>query len=125
MTTLLGIDIGTTALKCAVFDLNGNALAVSTREYPLLTPKVNFVEVPAETYWTALKNGLDDLKKTFDFTGNDIAVSFSPRERPCCAWTPRGVPCATPSSGWTTRRGRGGGPAGEIRDEQCYAVTGR
>jgi xylulokinase len=77
MTVLLGIDIGTTALKCAVFDINGTALAISTQEYSLLTPKVGFVEVPVETYWNALKKGLAELKTRGDFADKDIALSFS------------------------------------------------
>ncbi|MDR3144718.1 MAG: hypothetical protein LBU21_00415 [Treponema sp.] len=74
---LLGIDAGTTALKCAAFDSAGKTLAVSTREYSLLTPRVNFVEVPVETYWTALKAGLAELREQYDFSGSDIALSFS------------------------------------------------
>jgi xylulokinase len=77
MTTLLGIDIGTTALKCAAFDSSGKVLAVSGQEYGLLTPKINFVEVQAETYWAALKNCLTDIKKHHDLSDEDIALSFS------------------------------------------------
>ena len=35
---LLGIDLGTTAIKAALFDASGRRVAASTREYPLLTP---------------------------------------------------------------------------------------
>jgi xylulokinase len=77
MTILLGIDAGTTALKCAAFDSSGKPLAVSTQEYPLLTPRVNFVEVPVETYWAALKKGLAELRGQYDFSGSEVALSFS------------------------------------------------
>ena len=44
MKLLIGLDIGTTALKAAVFDTAGKLLAVSTQEYDLITPQVNYVE---------------------------------------------------------------------------------
>ena len=49
MQLLLGLDVGTTALKVALFDEKGTLLAVSTQEYTLFTPKTNFVEVDPET----------------------------------------------------------------------------
>jgi xylulokinase len=36
--SLMGVDIGTTAVKAAAFDEAGNLLAVADREYPLLFP---------------------------------------------------------------------------------------
>lgn len=62
MRLLIGLDIGTTALKAAVFDTAGTLLAVSTQEYSLLTPQVNYVEVPGEVYWDAFRNAVADLK---------------------------------------------------------------
>ena len=44
MKLLLGLDIGTTAMKIALFDRTGALLAVSTQEYDLLTPAPNYVE---------------------------------------------------------------------------------
>ena len=40
MKLLIGLDIGTTALKAALFDTAGKLLAVSTQEYSLITPQV-------------------------------------------------------------------------------------
>ena len=78
MRLLIGLDLGTTALKIALFDEKGAMLGVSTQEYPLNTPKVIFVEVEAETYWTAIKNGLNDLKKTYAFRADDeISLAIS------------------------------------------------
>lgn len=41
----LGLDIGTTSCKAAVFDADGRLLALAYREYPLLTPQPGWVEV--------------------------------------------------------------------------------
>ena len=50
----LGIDAGTTALKAALFDLEGRLLALDRQEYQLLTPAPAWVELDPEVYWKAL-----------------------------------------------------------------------
>lgn len=57
----MGLDLGTTAMKIALFDETGNILAVSTQEYDLLTPLTNYVEEAPEVYWNAFKMGLKKL----------------------------------------------------------------
>ena len=71
MKLLIGLDLGTTALKIALFDNKGGLLAVSTQEYSLMTPKVNFVEEDAEVYWKAFCAGLADLKTQYPITAQD------------------------------------------------------
>ena len=45
MKYLLGIDVGTTSLKAAVFDGNGNRLGLRSRDYTLDThPDSGFIE---------------------------------------------------------------------------------
>lgn len=58
---LLGIDLGTTALKCAVYDLQGTLVGEKNIEYALLTPHQKWVEVDVETYWSALREALHAL----------------------------------------------------------------
>ena len=41
----LGLDIGTTGCKAAVFDADGRSLALAYREYPLLSPQPGWAEV--------------------------------------------------------------------------------
>jgi sugar (pentulose or hexulose) kinase len=53
MSRFLAIDAGTTSMKAAVFDLEGNLLAVDRQEYRLETPAPAVVELDAEFYWTA------------------------------------------------------------------------
>lgn len=50
MTHLLGVDVGTTAIKAAVFDTSGTELGSHSEEYSLLTPRAGRVELDAETY---------------------------------------------------------------------------
>lgn len=78
MKLLMGLDIGTTALKAAFFDEKGTLLAVSTQEYDLLTPKVNYVEEAAEVYWKAFKDSLNELKQQCEFDKDtEIALAMS------------------------------------------------
>ena len=126
MRVLLGIDIGTTALKCAVFGTDGNALAVSVQEYALLTPKVNFVEMTPETYWAALKKGLAELMKTYDFSSDDVAVSFSAQGETILCLDREGRPLRN-AIVWMDNRA--GIEADVLRDkfgdEECFKVTGQ
>ena len=65
MELLIGLDIGTTALKVACFDKKGTLLAVSTQEYDLITPQTNYVEEEPEVYWKAFLDGINDLKSQY------------------------------------------------------------
>jgi D-xylulose kinase len=58
MQTILAIDLGTTALKCALHDLQGNVIAKSSYEYQLITPDADSVEMDVENYWQAFKTTL-------------------------------------------------------------------
>lgn len=55
MTYVIGIDIGTTAIKAAVFDADGLLKGSHTQEYDLLTPSAGIVELDAGTYVAAFK----------------------------------------------------------------------
>lgn len=51
---LLGIDIGTSACKVAVFQRNGKVLAASNGEYPVYYPHTGWAEQNPEEWWTAV-----------------------------------------------------------------------
>ncbi|VVB60619.1 Glycerol kinase [uncultured archaeon] len=74
MENILSIDAGTTAFKTSLFDETGRLLGISTREYELLTPTTLAVELPAETFWNALKSGIKDLVKKTKIKTEDIRV---------------------------------------------------
>jgi len=60
----LGVDVGTTATKVALFDLKGNTVTSATKEYELITPTTLEVEVDIETLWNAFKEGVRDVFST-------------------------------------------------------------
>lgn len=63
MDHILSVDLGTTALKTALFDQEGKLMASSNREYKLLTPTALSVELDVETYWDAFREGVRDVLK--------------------------------------------------------------
>jgi len=60
---ILAVDLGTTALKCALHDENGSVIAKATEEYALITPDALSVEVEVETYWEAFKTAIGRVLK--------------------------------------------------------------
>ena len=57
MGTYLTFDIGTTALKTALIDSEGRALAVHTEEYSFSSPHPDWAEMAAHVYWDAAVAG--------------------------------------------------------------------
>lgn len=49
---VLGVDVGTTAIKAAVFDASGAEVSSHTEEYSLITDRAGHVELDAQTYTT-------------------------------------------------------------------------
>ena len=47
----LGLDIGTTGVKAALFSTSGEMLGAGLAEYTLETPRPDIVELDAEVYW--------------------------------------------------------------------------
>src|SRR5690554_4965199 len=48
---LLGIDLGTTTCRCAIFDLGGSEVASAYRETPVSYPRPLWAEVDPEAWW--------------------------------------------------------------------------
>jgi len=53
----LTFDLGTTSLKTALIDDEGRVAAVHVEEYALITPRPDWAEMEAETYWQAAVAG--------------------------------------------------------------------
>jgi xylulokinase len=61
MQYILGVDLGTTAIKIALFDETGNKIADHTEEYNLLIPQPLYAEFPAERYWDIFRKAMKML----------------------------------------------------------------
>lgn len=60
---VVGVDLGTTALKAGLFDLRGNALAVAESSYPIVRPQPNWAEQEPSWWTTALSEVLGQLNR--------------------------------------------------------------
>ena len=64
MKYLLGIDVGTTSLKAALFDENAVCVKSVTKDYTL-SVSGDFVEFDAESYFTLAKEAIDEISAEF------------------------------------------------------------
>jgi len=55
---ILSVDLGTTAIKTALFGTNGKLISKSTQEYKLIIPSALAVEQEVSVYWDSLKKGI-------------------------------------------------------------------
>ena len=72
MPCILAFDLGTTALKCALHDLDGQVIAKASEEYQLLTPSVDSVEMEVEIYWQAFKSAIAKVLKDAQVNPHEI-----------------------------------------------------
>ncbi len=73
MSYLLGVDVGTTSVKCVLFDQEGNVAASRSCEYELSMPQPESVEVEAETYWNAFRKSLRQALRSSKIDPKDIS----------------------------------------------------
>ena len=123
---IIGLDLGTTALKIAIFDQDGRSMGVSTQEYQLITPEVNYVEEDLEVYWDSFKKGLGAL---LEETGADpasiVALAMSAQGETLAFLDEEGRPLRN-AIVWLDNRAQA--QADELRralggDEVCYRRT--
>ncbi len=69
----MGLDIGTTSLKLAVFDKNGKKIAQDSVDYTLHTDAATgFIEFPAEEYVRITKNAIDAMASKFEINALSV-----------------------------------------------------
>ncbi len=72
-TYLLGIDIGTSSCKTAVFDRSGNVLASANSDYPVYYPKPGWVEQDAADWYAGVCSALSKLWEAGTVRAEEIA----------------------------------------------------
>lgn len=124
---IIGLDLGTTALKVAMFDGEGTLLGVSTQEYPLITEKTSYVEAQPEIYWESFKMGLAELKAKVNFCAEQVrALAMSAQGETLFFVDKEGKPLRN-AIVWMDNRAHAEADALRARfsDETCYKVTGQ
>jgi len=81
---LLGVDAGTTASKALLFDLEGDIVASSSREYPVIYPKPTWAEQDPNVWWKTVAANIRDVVKGSGVKPDEIAgvAVDSQREAP-------------------------------------------
>jgi len=71
---ILGVDVGTTAVKAALFDGDGAEVGSRSEEYSLLTPRAGHVELDADTYTSTFATAIRRLIQETGISTDDLAV---------------------------------------------------
>jgi len=61
MSTLLGLDVGTTGCKACLFDTSGELLAIASRELPISFPRPGWAEQGIERVWTLVLEAMREV----------------------------------------------------------------
>ncbi len=72
-TYLLGIDIGTSACKVALFSAQGAVQATATREYPVYYPQPGWAEQDPDAWWDAVCDAIRAMLAERGIPSRDIA----------------------------------------------------
>ena len=123
---LAGIDLGTTALKIAVFDTTGKMLGNATLEYQLYTPKPYFVESDPAIYMDAIEKGFAKLAEQGVNLMDLEAISFSLQSETMFFVDEYGKPLRN-SISWMDNRAveQAEYLTAKYGDELCYEHTGQ
>jgi xylulokinase len=70
---LLGIDIGTSACKIAVFDIEGNVIAAQSGEYQVFYPHSGWAEQAPDEWWSVVCKTMKALFEKSGIDAGDIA----------------------------------------------------
>jgi xylulokinase len=69
---LLGVDLGTTAIKGGLYDEDGRLMGAASREQVLITPAPSVVELDLEEYWSAFVQVVHQVVDQSGYGGRDV-----------------------------------------------------
>ncbi|TFH35132.1 MAG: hypothetical protein E4G99_07990 [Anaerolineales bacterium] len=125
MSYFVGLDIGTTSVKAAIYDLSGKCLGLQSQDYALKTPGVDRVELDPEQYWRAARDVLRQVITTAALPPASIAaMGISSQGETTIAVDQNGNPLY-PALVWLDNRAKAEAQllAGQLEPE-VYARTG-
>lgn len=71
---IISYDFGTSSVKAAIFDIDGNIVASAVRNYPLIIPGPGRVEQDPETWWGAMCSITAELVTTADIKSTSVSA---------------------------------------------------
>ena len=72
MRFFLTLDVGTTAVKAGLFSEKLDSVAFTIKEYSLLTPKTDFVEMDPNIYWEEAIDAIREVLSKSHISASDI-----------------------------------------------------
>jgi hypothetical protein len=101
MEYILGVDLGTSSLKCLLMAADGSRWHASEREYPIVTPHQNWAEQEPEAWWHMAVGAIREVVAQMDVPPAAIkAIGLSGQMHGTVfLGANRQRPCATPLSG--------------------------
>ncbi|MBQ3090756.1 MAG: carbohydrate kinase [Oscillospiraceae bacterium] len=70
---LMGIDNGGSDIKCAIFDLKGNEIAIARAQVPMDLPHPGWTERDGEAVWQANRSVIREAMAKAGITGQEVA----------------------------------------------------
>lgn len=70
---LMGIDAGTSAVKTAIFDLDGNIISLSRRPVSIEIPRPGWAEQNMDSVWEAVRDTIREVLSKSRVSSSDIA----------------------------------------------------
>ncbi len=102
-TAVLGIDVGTSALKAVVYDRSGVELFVTAQTYRLATPQPGWAELDMDEVWRALLRVLRDVVAATAGQVRIVALALAAQAGSVVPVDAGGAPLA-PMITWLDRR---------------------
>ena len=96
---LLGIDIGTSACKAAVFTLDGRVAAQCSEEYQVFYPKPGWAEQNPDDWWRAVCRCIQKIGRAYPVKGLSEALASTAKAGRRSPWTGMGGCFTTRLSG--------------------------
>lgn len=82
---LLGIDVGTSAIKCVLFDQTCNEVAISTRKPKILREKPGWSEISMDGLWETILSAIQEISSDPILTDGRI-IGIGIAGTACGAW---------------------------------------
>ena len=89
---VLGIDVGTSGMKMAFYDFEGNEILSTREEYPTYYPYPGWIEQSPEDWWNAVIHGLDTFWKRNLNPQQIVAIGLSGQMENCLLLDQSGNP---------------------------------
>ncbi len=125
MSYFIGLDIGTTSVKAAIYDPAGECLALQSQDYALDTPGVDRVELDPEQYWRSARDVLGKAVSIAGLPPDSIsAIGISSQGETTIAVDQDGLPIY-PALVWLDNRAKAEAQSlGALLEPEVYARTG-